>query len=433
MAKTPQKRRWTILVYLAGDNNLDGAGIVDLGEMKKVGSNDDVAVVAQYDRSGDKIATKRYFLRKGTPLEKDMVKSLGETDMGDPAVLKDFATWAITNYPAQRYMLVIWNHGSGMDDSNLYEGDYFSGVAPPVTRKGVVVQRGGVKGKARGMAPAPVTTGRVQAVAKRAKRALFGSTVKSMLTSRAIAFDDQAKDFLDNIELKRVLSDIKRTLKQKIDIVGFDACLMSMVEVSYQIKDAVSVTCGSEEEEPNEGWPYDAILKALAAKPTMAAQELAGIIVKQYIASYKPNESVTLAATDLAAVDTLASAIDGLGKALSSAMSDGAARGAIIGVRAQVQEYTKPYDEYIDLGDLCDLLAKNVGHPDVAAACGKVQAALKNAVIAAGSKGASVANSHGISIYFPKKTVSGLYATLDFARANAWAGFIANYAKSVSR
>ena len=136
MAKTPKKRRWTILVYLAGDNNLDSAGIVDLGEMKKVGSNDDVAVVAQYDRSGDKETTKRYFLRKGTPLEKDMVKSLGETNMGDPAVLKDFATWAISSYPAERYMLVIWNHGAGMDDSNLYEGDYFSGAAPPVVRKG---------------------------------------------------------------------------------------------------------------------------------------------------------------------------------------------------------------------------------------------------------------------------------------------------------
>lgn len=431
MAKNPQMRRWTILVYLAGDNNLDGAGVVDLGEMKKVGSNDDIAVVAQFDRAGSKIATKRYFLRKGTPLEKDMVKSLGETDMGDPAVLKDFATWAITNYPAEHYMLVIWNHGAGMDDSNLYEGDYFSGVAPPVVRKGSVIQKG--KGKARGLAAAPVPSGRVQAVAKRAHRALFGSTVGTMLKSRAIAFDDQAKDFLDNMELKRVLTDIKSMLRQKIDILGFDACLMSMVEVSFQIRDAVAFTCGSEEEEPNEGWPYDAILKALAARPTMTAKELAETVVKQYLASYKPNQGVTLAATDLAALDALADAIDGLGKTLSSVMGDAAARTAIIGMRAQVQEYTKPYDEYCDLGDLCDLSAKAVSQPEVVAASDRVLARLRNAVIAAGAKGAAVANSHGLSIYFPKKTVSGLYADLDFAKSNAWAGFIADYAKSVSR
>jgi hypothetical protein len=36
-------RKWTVMVYLAGDNNLDGAGVVDLTEMKKAGSNGDVA------------------------------------------------------------------------------------------------------------------------------------------------------------------------------------------------------------------------------------------------------------------------------------------------------------------------------------------------------------------------------------------------------
>ena len=28
------KKSWTVMVYLAGDNNLDGAGVVDLNEMK---------------------------------------------------------------------------------------------------------------------------------------------------------------------------------------------------------------------------------------------------------------------------------------------------------------------------------------------------------------------------------------------------------------
>ena len=123
-----------------------------------------------------------------------------------------------------------------------------------------------------------------------------------MLSSRAIAFDDQAQDFLDNIELKRVLADIRRALKQKIDVLGFDACLMSMVEVAYQLRDSVGLICGSEEEEPNEGWPYDTILAALAAKPAMAPPDLAKLIVKRYMASYRPSDSVTLAATTLSAI-----------------------------------------------------------------------------------------------------------------------------------
>jgi hypothetical protein len=428
MTKATDKKQWTVMFYLAGDNDLDGEVLADLQEMKSAGSGAHVNLIAQVDRSGSKSVTNRYLLRKGTPLAKDMVKSLGETNTGDPAVLKDFIVWATTNYPADRYMLVIWNHGSGMDDSNLYAGDYFSGATPPVVRKGAVIRTG----KMRRAPIAPVRTGTVRAAVKRAGRALFGSTVETMVTKRAIAFDDQAKDFLDNIELKRVLADVHKTLKQKIDVVGFDACLMSMLEVSYQIQNEARVTCGSEEEEPGEGWPYDTILKALVAKPSMTPNELASIVVKRYIDSYKAGDGVTQSATDLAAIGPLADAVDALGRVLSGALGHGPARDAIVTVRAQVQEYTAPYDQYCDLGDLCALLAQRVEHPGLAAACDDVQAALKKAVIATGAKGDAVANSHGIAIYFPKKAVSKLYATLDFAKGNAWAPFIKKYTDGLS-
>ncbi|HYS92698.1 MAG TPA: hypothetical protein VEL48_04675, partial [Candidatus Acidoferrales bacterium] len=55
------------------------------------------------------------------------------------------------------------------------------------------------------------------------------------------------------------------------------------------------------------------------------------------------------------------------------------------------------------------------------------------AVIRAGAKGKRVAHSSGVSIYFPKKTVSSLYATLDFSKKGAWASFIANYTRSLGR
>ena len=44
-----------------------------------------------------------------------------------------------------------------------------------------------------------------------------------MMTTRATAFDDQARDFLDNIELKKVLTEVARRLRRPIDVVGFDA------------------------------------------------------------------------------------------------------------------------------------------------------------------------------------------------------------------
>src|SRR5215510_7905000 len=113
-------KQWTVMVYLAGDNNLDAASLADLAEMKKVGSTDEVDVVAELDRQGAGIGTKRYHLQKGTPLAKDAVEDLGETDTGDPAVLKSFLMWGIKNYPAEKYLVVLWNHGAGWDDTDIY-------------------------------------------------------------------------------------------------------------------------------------------------------------------------------------------------------------------------------------------------------------------------------------------------------------------------
>jgi len=52
MAKITVKR-WTFMAYLAGDNNPGGAGVADLRETKKVGSTDDVNIIAQFDHRGE--------------------------------------------------------------------------------------------------------------------------------------------------------------------------------------------------------------------------------------------------------------------------------------------------------------------------------------------------------------------------------------------
>jgi len=439
-AKANAVADWTVLVYLAGDNNLDGAGVVDLLEMKKVGSSDRVHVLAQFDRSGVKQTTKRYRLSQGTKLAADVLEDLGETNTGDPKVLREFLSWGVTTYPARHYLVVLWNHGSGWDDSNLYaaHGDYFSGDAPPIARKGVAIGAGGMVARAVAVTPAAagkqraIPLAQARAAVRRARRALFSTTVKSMVQSRAIAFDDQAKDFLDNIEMKGVVRDIQRLIGRRIDILGFDACLMSMLEVAYQVKGAAAFTVGSQEEEPNDGWPYDRVLKSLSANPAMSPAELSGAIVRHYLASYGANAGVTFSAIDLGRTDAVALAVDRLGTALSVALSDAPARKALSLVRGQVQEYSAPYDDYVDLVDLCDGLIKLMKRADVAVACKQVKAAVTAMVLDSGAKGAKVARSHGTSIYFPKRQVCKLYATLDFAKKSAWAKFINAYAASLA-
>ena len=148
-------------------------------------------------------------------------------------------------YPAERLLGVIWNHGSGIDDTDVYvrSGPGAIGRGPAV--RGSSGERTLVR----------------RALSSRHRRAVFGTTIAQATHDRAIAFDDTSKDFLDNLELKRVLSEVKRQTGRELDVLGFDACLMNMVEVGYQLKGTARVVVGSEELEPGEGWPYDGVLQ----------------------------------------------------------------------------------------------------------------------------------------------------------------------------
>jgi hypothetical protein len=417
MPKVTEKE-WTVMVYLAGDNNLDSAGVIDLKEMKKVGSTEQINVIAQFDREGKDIATNRYYIRKGGTLAKDVVGSLGETNMGNPRVLEDFIKWGIKNYPAEHYLVVVWNHGNGWNDENVYR------VARNMMKLNIK-RRGEVVLPAKGAQKDSVSIRRIRAIGgKKFRHALFHTSIMKAITIRGIAYDDDAQDFLDNIEMKRLLASTKKILKRKIDILGMDACMMSMAEVVYQLRDSVSLTVGSEEVEPGDGWPYDRILAKLAKKPAMTPNELATTIVNEYVASYPANSGVTQSACDLSKAGLLASAVDQLADVLNSHLSDAAVRATVIECRLQTQAYDTP--DYIDLYDFCNLLESKTGFDDIRAACSAVKNMIQRdgVVIRSGYKGKNVKHSNGLSIYFPQKSLSSLYATLDFTKKTSWGKFL---------
>ncbi len=421
----PPEKQWTLMMYLAGDNNLDSAAMTDLEEMKGVGSTPEVDVVAQVDRSGGGHATNRYHLKKGGTLDDDVVESLGETNTGDPEVLESFLRWAMKNHPAKRFLLTLWNHGSGWDDADIYRTARRD-MGLGIRRRGQIVEPSS-DGPEK-----TVSVRRVRTVGtKPLRRALFSTTIAAAIAPgshpRAIAFDDTSKDFLDNIEMKRVLLAVTKDLGRKIDILGMDACLMSMAEVGYQIRDSVDVTVGSEEVEPGDGWPYDAILEELTANPEMTPQQLAVMIVEKYLASYGADSDVTQSACDLSRCDALAGAIDKLAKTLISGFSDPKVRGAIFESRDQVQDYD--VEDYVDLYNFCDLLAGKASDGTAQAACQGVLDAIRKPgfVLDSGYNGAKMQHSYGVSVYFPRKEISPLYATLDLTKDIAWERFLKKY------
>ena len=165
----------------------------------------------------------------------------------------------------------------------------------------------------------------------------------------------------------------------------------------------------------------------------MLPSDLASTIVKKYLASYDANAGVTQAACDLGKSGTLAEAIDRLAQVLKSNLADTAIRTAVVQSRLQVQSYDVA--DYIDLYDFCELLAGHCQQAEVQSACQQVREVLSSGgfVVQSGYKGARLQHSHGLSIYFPQKNISSLYATLDFTKQTSWDEFLREYQSSTRR
>jgi Clostripain family len=406
------ERQWTVLVWIAGDNNLSDAGVDDIRELKTVGSTDAVDVVVQYDRQGAD-GTRRYHLHKDTSLDDDLVQELGATDTGDPAVAIDFFTWGIGKWPSEKVLAVLWNHGSGIDETDIY--NRAEAVAPRADAPEAVV----VRGRARAVAASPL------------KRALFSTTVDQALTVRGIGYDDSARDFLDNAELKRVLDEVQADTGHPVDVLGFDACLMNMVEVAYQLRGTAANIVGSEETEPGAGWPYGDVMAVLQASPEIAPRDLAERIVASYLASYEddPSEGVTQSAMAVERVDGVAKAIDALAEACIPALDNFEEYYAFDKAAKNAQRfYTK---DFVDLGDFCAELEARSATDAVKAAARGVADALGGAspfVLAAGHHGPGVEKATGTSIYLPiRGDVHVAYDQLDFAHDTRWDDLLKRY------
>src|SRR5829696_8429475 len=119
-AAPPVKAKWTVIVYISGDNNLEDYVVQDIEtELAPTGSSANVQVVALADRGpgydtsyGDWQTTKLFHVTQGmTAAPQNAVADWGERNFGDPQTLIDFVKWTKANYPADHYALYFWGHG----------------------------------------------------------------------------------------------------------------------------------------------------------------------------------------------------------------------------------------------------------------------------------------------------------------------------------
>jgi hypothetical protein len=419
----PEPKQWTVLVWIAGDHDLDEFGLADIGEMKRVGSNDDVDVVVQFDRwrdqqTGAEPQTSRYHLHRDTTLEEDLVEELGETNTGDPQVAIDFFSWGIERCPADKVLAIIWNHGSGIDETDIFKRSRERGV--PVVRRGAPAPKRVPRERARRVAASPY------------RRSLFWPTVERALDTRAIAIDWSARDFLDNAELRQVLEQVRERTGRPIDVLGFDACLMNMIEVAYELRGLARYIVGSEETEPGDGWPYEAVVGTVANKPDAGPGEVAKELVKRYLESYAGDTGVTQSAFDLAHAEGAAEAASRLASACVAALDGAEDYSAISKAVKNVQRFE--LKDFADLGDFCRRLVEGGPSDPVSAAARELLDSLTGdggLVTAAGQKGPGVEGATGAAVYFPiVGDVTVAYDQLAYAKDTDWDELVTAYSKS---
>lgn len=252
----------TLMVFMNAKNDLSDSsllGIVgkwaekDLDEMKKIGTTEKVNIVVE-------IGEKGKGSRRLVVLKKDLFSSgervygkYPDADMGDYNRVVDFVKWSRENFPARRYILVLWNHGLGWID--------------PVLKK---------------------------------------STTPARLMEKGISFDEETKNYIRTAQLKEMFKRIGY-----IDVVVFNACLMQMAEVDYEFKDYTSLIIGSEETMLAYGFDYERFIKFLNQKTDFTKKEIADFFVNWYRDFYRDGINIGPLNIPLKNIAATLSAVDG--------------------------------------------------------------------------------------------------------------------------
>jgi len=250
--------------------------------------------------------------------------------------------------------------------------------------------------------------------------------------------DETDGSFMSVSEIKQAISEAEKVTGKKIDILGFDACLMAETEVAYELKDTAAILLASEESEGGNGWTYSGMLnnnpagresinmlqKALKKKIDVSPEEFAKIVVK--VNGEHNGEIPTFSATKLSQMDNLSHSVNEFAKAIIEASGNFDEKKEIkkaIKFSESYGEGTSPYGDLHDLHHLADMVGKKSSHTKVKETAEGLKKALNETIIANAANPSVYRNSKGLSIYAPTLIGSGLgygYDRLSFAKDTQW-------------
>jgi len=391
--KAPGDYTWTIMIYLDGDNNLEEYALVDINEMELVALADEgVNVIVLVDRhssystaDGDWTGTRLYEITQdsntseitSTRLADSTYLGLTDSDdneelnMGNPDTVSDFINFCKSNYITDKYAFIFWNHGGGWRDIE-YPDAYESPDTDTISKTEIPDDNN---------------------------------------IDKAVCWDYSSGDCL-------YMSEVKNAINGKgINVVGFDACLMSMIEVMYQLKDTdPSHVIASSATEPASGWVYHHFLHQVINLTDNSELNISKCAVDSYI-DYTSMNNITLSVTDLSKITDLASAISGFATSLISSNDDD-----ILNARYSTLAYSG--EPFIGIYNFAENLSAVSG-------ASSVITAMNNAVVYHRDRGYT--DAHGLSIYFPLHSSEDIEysrynsSVIDFPGDVQWDEFLADY------
>ena len=424
-------KKWTIMAYLAGDNNLSEEMVASLKGMQAVGDSKNVALLALFDSINPLTPTSVYEFTAATvkgDLTTSEINDSTTQQFSKPAASKSdaierFVKWAAARQPADNYVLILSGHGDGFQGKTL----------------------------------------------------LLGKDAREPLTTR------QLGKSLKNLS--------KSALRKNFAILGLDACTMSMTEVAFELRDSTDILVSSEGTVAQAGWFYQPMLQDfVASNGSKTAEEYAANFVSQYVAANYDytfgGRSVDLSALNLARVESLVKQLANLADRLrldfepvekspqidwedDDKVSDNDAttrqtikellKRAILHAHWNAQTFM--YEQAIDVRDFCEILAAecdyfldalSAGKTDknpllvrlktISQACQKVISETNNFVIKSCWAGADFQYSTGASLFFPWSQRSlavtfERYKELKFASGagQKWLSFLSRYLNETMR
>ncbi len=371
---------WTVMIYMCGDNSMSSQSYEDLEEMMQTGSTEQVKIVVQIDNiaSCTEPNCRRYLIRNG---RKEFLTDLGEVDMANPQTLIEFARFINTNFAAQKYLLILWDHGNGW----------------PVGSYGANGEKG-------------------------------------------IIFDQSSNNWIGvaDGELQGAISEIKKVLRKKISVIGFDACLMGMVEVASEISDGAEIMFASEEVTPWDGLPYNDILSVVTSEPNISPATLAKRIVEVTTNSYNNGsqgyELCTYSAIDLKQFMKAQKEFTNVCNIISRYANSSEIKQSRNSVQTFAIEHYPPTstDDYIDLIDFLERIRFGINNQDDQQKLQKSIEYFDDAVLEKKYIGSYLANAKGLAVWFPDNYIAFKrqlpdYSMLNWQKTVAWLSFLNNY------